>query len=81
MLGLLLILPLYPFPFIVYFVIFPSLGGHLSPYWSFGATMNIGSIGAIGATSVIGATSANPYMLGATLSATNNLHQLVVVGK
>ena len=49
--------------------------------------MNIGAIGAtdaigaIGATGAISATSSNTYILGATLSATNNLHQLVVVGK
>ena len=46
-----------PFSKIVYLAYLPNLGGHLSPYWSFGATMNIGSIGAIGATSV------NPYII------------------
>ena len=44
--------------------------------------LEFGAIGAIGATSVpFGATSANPYTLGATTSATDNLHQLVVVGR
>ena len=54
---------------IVYFVIFPSLGGHLSPYWSFGATGAIGATDAtvaIGssATGAIGATNVNPYIIG-----------------
>ena len=58
-----------PLTKLVYLLLFPSLGVNLLPYWSFGATMNIG------------ATCANPYSLGATLSATSSLHQLVMVGK
>ena len=53
-----------PLSNIVYLSLFPNLGFHLSPYWSFGATMNIGSIGAIGVTGAIGATGANPYIVG-----------------
>ena len=48
-----------PLSNIVYLLLFPILGVHLSPYWSFGATMNICAIGAIGAT------GANPYIIGA----------------
>ena len=76
-----------PLTNLVYFLLFPRLGIHLSPYWNFGATDaigvagSIGVIGAIGSTGAIDATSANPYSLIATLSATNNLHQLVMVGK
>ena len=83
-----------PFSNIVYFVIFPSLGGHLSPYWSFGATMNIGAIGvigsigstsAIGATGVstgsIGVTGANPYIIGSHSECHQQPPLVVVVGK
>ena len=65
-----------------------SLIDHLAKLRShlleFGATMNIGSISAIGATGAIGsigAIGANSYILGATTSATTNLHQLIVVGR
>ena len=40
-----------------------------------------GATGATGATGSIGAIGANPYIIGATMSATSNLHQLVVVGR
>ena len=43
--------------------------------------INTGAIGSTGSIGAISATSANPYILGATLSATNNLQQLVVVCK
>ena len=56
----------------VYLLLFPSLGVHLSTYYSFGSTMNIGTTSAIGSigsassigsTGSIGATSPNPYSL------------------
>ena len=40
-----------------------------------------GAIGAISATDAIGATDANPYILGATMSATIIIHHLVLVGR
>ena len=43
--------------------------------------MNIGSIGTTGVDGSIGATSANPYILGSTMSATNILHQLFAVDR
>ena len=65
-----------PLSNIVYLLLFPCLGGHLSPHCSFGATMNIGHTGAIdsngsigdisviGATDAIGAFGANTYVIG-----------------
>ena len=59
-----------PFSNIIYLLLFPKLGVHLSPYWSFGATINIGSIGAtgpigsIGASDAIGATGDIIYIIG-----------------